>query len=276
METLEVWLEQAATELHAAVPVAVRIPGVPAGGPQVLLEDPAAVALLSDLARASNAVVFYTCAFALTDDELERHLRRLGLESSDTLATFVGTPVDAAVSVVAAGVVHTVSARSRLWQHALEAAEVEALVDGSYGLRWEPVDEIAAFRETLNGLADRLKGDEDFLTSATNEQLRRQYATAVVHHAHPDHDGELSVQVRGRIAAAAASAWSWWTKTGRPERTQALRVRLPELVDDVAGGTQAERKASALEILRRIDAAAVTSDLVSTLAKMAPRHPPVM
>ena len=242
VDDVTAWVEQAAEQLHRARPEAVRIPALPESETRVILEDPAAITLLAELAEATSAPAFYTQSFVLDEAELERPLRRLGVEEADALTPFLGHPTEAALSVIVSGVVHTVIACSTRWRQALEAAEVAALADGTYGRRWERVDETGPFRDTLEGLTDLLKSDEQFLTQATNEQLRRSHAGAVVTAAHPDHVGDLPVQVRGRIAACAAEAWAWWRTTGRPARTQALREVLPDLVGDVAGGTLEDRR----------------------------------
>lgn len=269
------WLEAAARSIEVEAPGIHRFPAVPEGGVQVSLDDAAALGVLVDLVRATKPAVYYTQIFNYTERDLASELRGFGLEESDALNGLLGQPVQASVVVVAGGVTHRLDVLAARWRATTQVAEVAAMVEGTYGAHWETRDELGPYRACLDGLADQLREDEQFFASCTNDVARRRYATTLLRAQVRDAPEDLPWAVRGRVLTAVTDALTWWRQTGRPARMQALRAKLPDLVDDVAGDTLAQRKATARTVLEHIDPLAVTSDLVETLARMAPRHPPV-
>ena len=269
------WLEEAAQMIEAEAPWIHRFPAIPDAGAQVSLDDAGALGVMVDLVRATKPPVYYTQVFQYTERELARELRRFGLDESEALNGLLGQPVQASVVVVVEGITHRLDVLAARWRTTSQAAEVAAMVAGAYGAEWEPRDELGPYRTCLDALADQLREDEHFFASCTNEVTRRRYATSLVRAQVPEAPEDLPWSVRGRVLAAVTDAVTWWRQTGRPARVQALREKLPDLVDDVAGDTLAQRKATARSVLEQIDPLAVTSDLIETLARMAPRHPPV-
>jgi hypothetical protein len=178
------------------------------------------------------------------------------------------------LAVAASGVLHRLDVFAARWRATTQAAEIAAMVDGSYGHNWGPRDQLGPYRECLDTFADRLREDEQFL-SCSNDVTRSRYATALLRSQVPHAPEDLPWAVRVRLVTAVTDALTWWRQTGRPAREQALRERLPDLADDLGGGTLAQRRATARAVLNRIDSLAVTSDLVDTLARISPPHPPV-
>lgn len=273
---VEAWLVQSVATLCAAAPDAVQVPDLPTDCPSVHLEDPDDVEVLVALCQRQSPPAVYFRTTVFDERDLEDALERIGLQEHSRLESMVGQAAFAQVAVMAGGVLHTVTALNDELVLVRVQALAEAVDSGALADRRRPHDPLEAYRGTLTSLPETLREDLDFIRSGTNERARRTYALEVFLRVHPDAGPTPSSPVRGEISAAAERAWTWWRRSGRPARTQALREQLPELAPRVTGTRLDERKASAKALLTELDDLAVTTELIEELARATPTTPALL